>query len=147
MFKSGELQTESALNLIVFGPHLEHLDLIEYVIVDLLKAKWDSYIKKSFFRQFFAFSIYFCFSTIAFTLRHNQDKRQKQNIQEWKGWEMSIKQKQYQIHGLSLVTDPKMGFPQWSLGTQLEPSLALKNAANLWAFVLHGQNRNMDHIT
>ena len=69
-----------------------------YVIVDLLKAKWNSYIKKSFFRhlivfistnsklvrkelflttkyrhrQFFAFSIYFCVSTIAFTLRHNQ---------------------------------------------------------------------------
>ena len=69
---TGELQTKSALNLIVFGPHLEHLDLIEYVIVDLLKAKWDSYIKKSFFRQFFAFTIYFMFSTIAFTLRHNQ---------------------------------------------------------------------------
>ena len=71
--ESGELQTKSALNLIVFGPHLEHLDLIEYVIVDLLQAKWTSYIKKSFFRQFFAFTIYFCFSTIAFTLRHNQE--------------------------------------------------------------------------
>ena len=73
---SGELQTKSALNLIVFGPKLEHLDLIEYVIVDLLKAKWDSYIKKSFFRQFFAFTVYFIFSTIAFTLRHNQELTQ-----------------------------------------------------------------------
>ena len=60
----------------MFGPHLEHLDLIEYVIVDLLKAKWDSYIKKSFFRQFFAFTIYFLFSTVAFTLRHNQELTQ-----------------------------------------------------------------------
>ena len=74
--ETGELQTKSALNLIVFGPHLEHLDLIEYVIVDLLKAKWDSYIKKSFFRQFFAFTIYFLFSTVAFTLRHNQELTQ-----------------------------------------------------------------------
>lgn len=73
---TGELQTKSALNLIVFGPKLEHLDLIEYVIVDLLKAKWNSYIKKSFFRQFFAFTIYFMFSTIAFTLRHNQELTQ-----------------------------------------------------------------------
>ena len=73
---SGELQTKSALNLIVFGPKLEHLDLIEYVIVDLLKAKWDSYIRTSFFRQFFAFTIYFIFSTIAFTLRHNQELTQ-----------------------------------------------------------------------
>ena len=70
--ETGELQTKSALNLIVFGPHLEHLDLIEYVIVDLLKAKWNSYIRKSFFRQFFAFSVYFLISTVAYTLRHNQ---------------------------------------------------------------------------
>ena len=48
--ETGELQAKSALNLIVFGPHLEHLDLIEYVIVDILKAKWDSFIRKSFFR-------------------------------------------------------------------------------------------------
>ena len=27
--ETGELQTKSALNLIVFGPKLEHLDLIE----------------------------------------------------------------------------------------------------------------------
>ena len=44
--------------------------------MDLLKAKWISYIKKSFFRQFFAFSIYFCISTVAFTLRHNQETMQ-----------------------------------------------------------------------
>ena len=73
---TGELQTKSALNLIVFGPHLEHLDLIEYVIVDLLKAKWNSYIRKSFFRQFFAFSVYFTISTVAYTLRHNQETQQ-----------------------------------------------------------------------
>ena len=37
-------------NIVVFGPHLEHLDLIEYVIVDLLQVKWKSFIKKSFYR-------------------------------------------------------------------------------------------------
>ena len=52
------------------------MSVIRYVIVDLLKAKWVSYIKKSFFRQFFAFSIYFCISTVAFTLRHNQETMQ-----------------------------------------------------------------------
>ena len=35
---TGELNTISALNLIVFGAKLEHLDLIEYVVVDLLKV-------------------------------------------------------------------------------------------------------------
>ncbi|XP_023334395.1 transient receptor potential cation channel subfamily V member 6 [Eurytemora carolleeae] len=70
--ETGELQQKSALNLIVFGPLLEHLDLIEYVIVDLLQAKWNSFIRKSFFRQFFAFFVYFCISTVAFTLRPTQ---------------------------------------------------------------------------
>jgi hypothetical protein len=32
--ETGELQTKSALNLIVFGPKLEHLDLIEYVFIE-----------------------------------------------------------------------------------------------------------------
>ena len=36
--ETGQLNTISALNLIVFGPKLEHLDLIEFVIVDLLKV-------------------------------------------------------------------------------------------------------------
>ena len=36
---TGELNTISALNLIVFGPKLGHLDLIEYVVVDLLRVK------------------------------------------------------------------------------------------------------------
>ena len=35
---TGAINTISALNLIVFGPKLEHLDLIEYVVVDLLKV-------------------------------------------------------------------------------------------------------------
>ena len=41
----------SALNLIVFGPKIEHLDLIEYVVVDLLKVKTETlmeYEKSSF---------------------------------------------------------------------------------------------------
>ena len=44
---TGVLNKISALNLIVFGPKLEHLDLIEYVIVDLLKVKWNTFVKSA----------------------------------------------------------------------------------------------------
>ena len=59
---TGELQTMSALNLIVFGPKLEHLDLIEYVVVDLLKVKWKSFVRREFFIQMLIFTIFFAMS-------------------------------------------------------------------------------------
>lgn len=67
--KDGELQTQSALNLIVFGPMIEHLDLIEGVIVDLLQTKWKSFIKKEFFRQLYTFTVFFLISTYVFVTR------------------------------------------------------------------------------
>ncbi|CAB4055432.1 TRPV5 [Lepeophtheirus salmonis] len=45
---TGELNTQSGLNLIVFGRLVEHIDLIEGVVVDLLQVKWKSFIKKIF---------------------------------------------------------------------------------------------------
>ena len=71
--QTGELQTNSALNLIVFGTKLEHLDLIEYVIVDLLKVKWESFIRRTFYRQFITFTMFFLVSTAVFTLRPNME--------------------------------------------------------------------------
>ena len=59
----------SALNLIVFGQKLEHLDLIEYVIVDLLKVKWNSFVKRTFYTQFFIFVMFFFLSSCCFVLR------------------------------------------------------------------------------
>lgn len=44
--QTGELNIQSALNLIVFGHRTEHLDLIEGVVVDLLQTKWKSFIKR-----------------------------------------------------------------------------------------------------
>merc|ERR1711884_222830 len=67
--ETGELQTNSALNLIVFGPKLEHLDLIEYVIVDLLKVKWNSFVKRTFYTHLFIFTMYFLLSSCCFVMR------------------------------------------------------------------------------
>ena len=67
--ETGELQTMSALNLIVFGPKLEHLDLIEYVVVDLLKVKWESFVRREFFIQMGIFSVFFLMSMLTYVLR------------------------------------------------------------------------------
>ena len=48
----------------MFGPKLEHLDLIEYVVVDLLKVKWNSFVRREFFIQMAIFSVFFGISKI-----------------------------------------------------------------------------------
>ena len=53
----------------MFGPKIAHLDLIEYVIVDLLRVKWKSFVQRSFYRQFFMFSLYFLMSAFCFVSR------------------------------------------------------------------------------
>ena len=66
---TGALNTISALNLIVFGAKLEHLDLIEYVVVDLLKVKWSSFIRREFFKQMFIFLTFFIIGMFCFVVR------------------------------------------------------------------------------
>lgn len=39
------------------------------VIIDLLNAKWNTFVKFKFYRQFFTFAFYFVISLVAFTLR------------------------------------------------------------------------------
>ena len=53
----------------MFGQKLEHLDLIEYVIVDLLKVKWNSFVKRQFFFEFFVFIAFFILSSCVFVMR------------------------------------------------------------------------------
>ncbi|ODM96433.1 Transient receptor potential cation channel subfamily V member 6 [Orchesella cincta] len=52
---TGGIQKESALNLIVFGETTMHLDLLEGPVMDLLHAKWNTFVKFRFYRQFVAF--------------------------------------------------------------------------------------------
>jgi hypothetical protein len=47
----------------------EHLDLLEGVLIDLLKTKWNVFVKAKFYSQFYMFSIYFFISMFAFGLR------------------------------------------------------------------------------
>lgn len=66
---TGGIQKQSALNLIVFGETTMHLDLLEGPVMDLLHAKWNTFVKFRFYRQFFAFLIYFLISINAFMTR------------------------------------------------------------------------------
>ncbi|CAG0889066.1 unnamed protein product [Cyprideis torosa] len=66
---TGLINTKSALNLIVYGEKEGHIEMMEGVIVDLLKVKWNSFVKLRFFRQFALFGVYFLFSLVAFVLR------------------------------------------------------------------------------
>ena len=76
---TGEINLMSALNLIVFGEKVEHLDLIEGVVVDLLQTKWKSFIKRSYYRQLITFVVYFLLSSFVFILRPSAPQHQGHN--------------------------------------------------------------------
>ncbi|XP_076672805.1 transient receptor potential cation channel subfamily V member nanchung isoform X2 [Andrena cerasifolii] len=66
---TGSISHNSALNLVVFGEKDEHLELMDGILIDLLNAKWNTFVKSRFYRQFFLFCFYFVLSLISFTLR------------------------------------------------------------------------------
>ncbi|XP_012217412.1 transient receptor potential cation channel subfamily V member 5 isoform X1 [Linepithema humile] len=66
---TGTINNNSALNLVVFGEKDEHLELMDGILVDLLNAKWNTFVKSRFYRQFFLFCFYFVLSLISFTFR------------------------------------------------------------------------------
>lgn len=47
----------------------EHLELLEGMLIDLLKTKWNTFVKFRFYRQFLSFFCYFLVSLVCFTLR------------------------------------------------------------------------------
>ncbi|CAG4921815.1 unnamed protein product [Colias eurytheme] len=67
--ETGLISKDSALNLVVFGEKDEHLELLEGMLIDLLKTKWNTFVKFRFYRQFILFACYFLVSLVCFTLR------------------------------------------------------------------------------
>ncbi|UYV79571.1 Nan [Cordylochernes scorpioides] len=67
--RTGNINKASALNLVVYGEHLGHLDMLEGLLVDLLNAKWNKFIKFRFYRQFAIFVVYFLITLVCFVLR------------------------------------------------------------------------------
>lgn len=66
---TGNISKDSVLNLVVFGDKDEHLELMDNVLIDLLKVKWNTFVKNRFYRQFYLFALYFLVSLVSFTLR------------------------------------------------------------------------------
>ncbi|XP_076372372.1 transient receptor potential cation channel subfamily V member 5-like isoform X2 [Tachypleus tridentatus] len=67
--RTGEINKVSALNLVVYGDNFTHLEMLEGLLVDLLNAKWNSFVKFRFYRQFATFLVYFTISIVCFVLR------------------------------------------------------------------------------
>lgn len=67
--ETGNISKDSALNLVVFGDTTEHLELLDGVLIDLLKTKWNTFVKSRFYQQFYLFALYFIVSLFSFLLR------------------------------------------------------------------------------
>lgn len=49
------------------------MELLDGVLIDLLKTKWNTFVKFRFYQQFYLFACYFLVSLVTFTLRPGPD--------------------------------------------------------------------------
>lgn len=77
--ETGHISKDSALNLVVFGDKDEHLELLDGILIDLLKTKWNTFVKSRFYRQFYLFTSYFLISLISFLLRPGPNVMDNEN--------------------------------------------------------------------
>ncbi|XP_035213588.1 transient receptor potential cation channel subfamily V member 5-like, partial [Stegodyphus dumicola] len=66
---TGDINKLSVLNLVVYGERLHHLDMLSGLLADLLNAKWNTFVKFRFYRQFATFFLYFAVSLSCFVMR------------------------------------------------------------------------------
>ena len=59
----------TCLPISILQKKIEHLDLIEGIVVNILQTKWKCFIRREFFKQIFIFFIYFCLSMFVFVSR------------------------------------------------------------------------------
>lgn len=77
--ETGNINKDSVLNFVVFGDKLEHLELLDGVVIDLLKTKWDTFCKSRFYKQFYMFAFYFLISLFSFILRPGPDSKEDED--------------------------------------------------------------------
>lgn len=53
--------------------------MLDGVVIDLLKTKWDTFVKSRFYKQFYMFSFYFLFSLVSFILRPGPINKQHED--------------------------------------------------------------------
>lgn len=67
--EDGNTDTTSALYLVCNGESVEHLELLEGLVVDLLNIKWQSFVKNNFYIECALWFMYFLLSTIVLILK------------------------------------------------------------------------------
>lgn len=77
--ETGNINKDSVLNFVVFGDKLEHLELLDGVVIDLLKTKWDTFCKSRFYKQFYMFAFYFLISLFSFILRPGPEAKEDED--------------------------------------------------------------------
>lgn len=55
------------------------------VLIDLLNAKWNTFVKSRFYRQFYLFCFYFVFTLVSFTLRPGPIKLEEEEQDQLTG--------------------------------------------------------------
>nr|KAI8748501.1 transient receptor potential cation channel subfamily V member 5-like [Biomphalaria glabrata] len=71
--RTGEINMDSALHLIVKGNLEGHLEMMDGVIVKLLQEKWKTFVGFRFYRRFILFILYFICFAVAFGLRRGEN--------------------------------------------------------------------------
>lgn len=89
--ETGKISKDSALNLVVFGDKDEHLELLDGVLIDLLKTKWNTFVKLRFYRQFYLFASYFFVSLVSFLLRPGPNMPDDEEADDGEGQDSNAK--------------------------------------------------------
>ncbi|XP_055955897.1 transient receptor potential cation channel subfamily V member 6 [Patella vulgata] len=71
--KSGKINHNSALNLIVYGKEQSHINMIDGLVKNMLIDKWKIYIRPEFYMRCVLFVIYYVMAAVAIGLRPGKD--------------------------------------------------------------------------
>ncbi|CAI2354992.1 unnamed protein product [Caenorhabditis sp. 36 PRJEB53466] len=66
---TGEMNDTSALSLVVYGESIQHLELMDGLIEQILDEKWKAYGKLLWLRSLFGFIFFYCCFVAAYMLR------------------------------------------------------------------------------
>ncbi|XP_050405682.1 transient receptor potential cation channel subfamily V member 6 [Patella vulgata] len=71
--KSGKINHNSALSLIVYGEEQSHINMMDGLVKNMLTDKWKIYIRQKFYLRCVLFAIYYVMAAIAIGLRPGKD--------------------------------------------------------------------------
>lgn len=96
---------------------MEHLELLDGVVIDLLKTKWDTFVKSRFYKQFYMFSFYFLFSLVSFISRPGPvDKDEDENDQEKTTDKANTSYYVQQFSTVTTIMDKKLPYSKLKVG-------------------------------